>query len=480
MKLLEGKNSRITPNWAIWVIVTLFLGSILALMAFPRNGIATWHCVGDTQLNVTASLAQEKFGGCDGGSILRIALDFNNGGKLEDSTINSLNLWPPGMAFIELTLFKLFGVGIGIGTAIASLISISLLLSFVFFISVLARLKFFLPAVISSFLLLVSTPIRGWVLGTGLMYQEGFALCCVIVAMTAIIWIDVDSRTQKLGFVRAIVAGIGLGGAAYFRAIFEPIISILIVVSMLSILAILAVNRNVEKFRRSTLRVSFLQVAVISLVAFCVMLPWRAALVTNIHPGDSSWTKVGSNIWGSRWLSSSSLDKMGLSPWQEGGLNAPCVIDKELCKQIAQKELNSTAPYSGSGYYSQEQFRKMVIRTYLKHPIATLRYKAEVFYRFWTVNNFENYLGHKALLEGWSYLLAFAVSVAFSILRFRQLPISSSLWIVQVFATLGILMIYHLEARYLIFLKVGAVLIINAHVASIIASRRHLKKNELS
>lgn len=447
-----------TNVFQIFVSFSIFLGflTLLLYLAIPTNFNAVWHCAGIVDLRVDAKSAQSSFGGCDGGSLLGVSLDIIDGGGLTEQSLNSLSLWPPGLSLIESFILRTNGLGAPIAIYLAVLISLAFATVFVFSMSGFPKKH----RVLVSLLLVAmvfSSPIEGWILGTGLMYQEGFATAFFMLALVLVASISSKATTKERSIV-AICAGVCLGFAAYFRSIFDPIILFGLMCSI-SFFVLSAFKYFFKSHTKTNWQSNkFLYSSIIFLCAVITMLPWRIFLGNSIHSGNYSWTAAGANIWASRWYPNEILDNQGLKPWREGGLNAACQAYPDKCREIERLEMSSPYPYTGSGYFSQSEFRSMLISEYLTNPIAIIHYKFDVFKSFWLLHNSENYLGRQRLFEGVAYFFVFVSSLVVSIVRFKKHPELSIIWLSTVLIHVLVLFVYHLEARYLIPLKLGGML----------------------
>jgi hypothetical protein len=264
----------------------------------------------------------------------------------------------------------------------------------------------------------------------------------------------------------AIASGLCIGLAAYFRSIFDPYIILLSGLAVFIILLIGIKKIFRDKARITTRNQSAYLFLIITLSAILLMLPWRIFLGTSIHKGDFSWTVLGETVWSSRWVTNEMLDSQGLGPWREGGFNAACQIDPEKCTFIQSIESVSDAPYTGQGHFNQSQFRNFLFRTYFSNPVETLKFKLNVFSKFWYTNNTENYLGRYSPVEGTLFLISTLWATTWSITRMKQNQLLSSLWLTKLFVTFSILMVFHVEARYFIFLKIASVIVVSLLVRS--------------
>lgn len=455
--MADAKHAK-TNVFQILVGFSIFLGflTLLLFLAIPTNFNAVWHCAGIVDLRVDAKSAQSSFGGCDGGSLLGVSLDLIDGGGLTEQSINSLSLWPPGLSLIESFILLTNGLGVPIAIYLAVLVSLAFATVFVFSMSGFPK-KYRVLAGLLLVAMAFSSPIEGWILGTGLMYQEGFATAFFMFSLVLVASISSKAATKKR-LTLAIGAGVCLGFAAYFRSIFDPIILFGLLFSI-SLFALNAFKHLVKSHSKTNWQSNkFLYSSIIFLCAVITMLPWRIFLGNSVHSGNYSWTVAGSNIWASRWYTNEILDNQGLKPWREGGLNAACQAYPDKCKEIERLEMSSPYPYTGSGHFSQSEFRSMLINEYLTNPLAIISYKFDVFKSFWLLHNSENYLGRQRPFEGIAYFFVFISSLAVSIVRFKKHPELSIIWLSTVLIHLLVLSIYHLEARYLIPLKLGAIL----------------------
>jgi hypothetical protein len=105
-----------------------------------------------------------------------------------------------------------------------------------------------------------------------------------------------------------------------------------------------------------------------------------------------------------------------------------------------------------------------LISTYLSNPLETIQFKSRVLAAFWNTNNTENYLGRPAPVESFIFFVTTIVATILSVARLKLSFFLSTLWLSQIFVTLTVLLVFHVEARDLIFLKIAGVIVLALHL----------------
>ncbi len=440
-----------------YTIFFVFFMLVQIFMYLPDNlsTFKSMHCTGPVSIFEDTTQILELFGGCDGGSLLSISLDLLNGDGLGDKSKLFLNLWPPGLSFVHTIPIYLIGNSVPlIFFYILLYIFIFSIIYTVFMYSQRNNLFFVLLAFFFSIFFMFSSPVNGWFFESGILYQETFAYIFLVIGFLISFKIDFSN---KFSFVPGILTGICFGVASYFRSSLDIFNQILIVTTLLILFIRLGFNYSQKNFSDLGLKLSKTLLG-ISLGILLVTIPWRIYLATEIHQGNFSWT-VYSGIWKSRWTPSQIMIEQGLGPWVDSGMNLGCQIDNEKCLYLNQPNLISQI--ENVDFMTREEFyRNELINSIISNPLEYLKNRSKVFILHWFTDNKYNYLEKSNLYEGLFFgLLAIITFFMVIYSGSKNLIISNLIWVLLIFSTLAPLSIFHIEARYLIFLKLISIFV---------------------
>ena len=140
-------------------------------------------------------------------------------------------------------------------------------------------------------------------------------------------------------------------------------------------------------------------------------------------------------------------------------MNLGCQIDNEKCLYLNQPNLISQI--ENVDFMTREEFyRNELINSIISNPLEYLKNRSKVFILHWFTDNKYNYLEKSNLYEGLFFgLLAIITFFMVIYSGSKNLIISNLIWVLLIFSTLAPLSIFHIEARYLIFLKLISIFV---------------------
>ena len=479
-RLPISKSRRITDGFRAirlsnetLILSAVFAGVWLTLLIGMSTaggwGISTHAGI---PLSYDAEAAREAFGGSDAGSYLQAALGLRDLGPWGIGGNQWVyNLWPPGMVALNL-----------VAVTVESALSIPYLLALVILISavwatILTRLWKILEGIapIAGFVFLVVfllTSSANPMVKVDFAYGDGIAAGLVGLAV-AELWI-VKGRSVRENLKRLIYVGFLLSGAMHLRATFETLSSFLLIVPLVIYLVWAAVSlasRNLDNFsgRRALAQVSF-----VAFVAQILSIPWRAFAGTFIRPGDYRWSTVLDGSWSARWVPTE-LYSPEAGFLRAGHANFACLNDPERCQEIALLEQGSLSPYTGNGFFTQEEFREMLLASFLETPLQWAQERFGMFFLgFFSKTG--GGIGQLDVLEGLLLLMGvvFGITMLIATGQFNR----AGVWISFLTAAglSGILLFFHMETRYLLPIKLTMLVFIFLVLAEFLAGKTSLKQ----
>lgn len=456
-QIFKGLGSLIGSRMLQNISLFIFSLIVILLTVFP-NGLDSVHFNVSFRDDV-ADLAK-AFGLADPGSYLNAAIELERYGHLTSNQIWVINLWPPGMVWLDALLVGYFGDNFGIAFAIL-VISIWTMLSGFFAIELKKHFGFLISLISVSFLLL-SSPIQMWVLHSGLYYAEGISIAAFFGGLILLIRGSHNDPDTVLVYVRGMVAGIFFAVSAYFRSTFSTLEALLLFLSLF-LAATLFFLRKKRKFDGlfTGLKRQFKLLSITWLSMFLLMEPWLQ-FTQHFVRGFRAWSVVGANFFRNVWaIRSESADFM-----QAGGIGWGCEIDKVFCQEV-----NGFETSTGTLYPIQD----LIIHamwTILTHPVQYLEDRLKFLGTGWFSN--EASMGTSAIVPGFILLILF-IGVLVQTLRLSVNPdfVTAFIFLAAVLV-IAPLMIGHVEPRYFIPLKLLFILY------PWLLSKKKLQSNQLS
>ena len=388
----------------------------------------------------TEEVAKKWVNGQDNETVFQSAFSWYKYGILNDPYwVWVTNIWPPGMTFINYVVISIVGIE---GKFIAALIAVNSGLWSLVFVQVYKSGKTWFDRMVffsGSTYLLSSWIFQDWVMGKWFAIASGFALPFFVLAI-----VSVDSHRLRL------FASFMLTFSALIRVTSNLIVQVtgLIAVFLIAVgylypavslrLPRVFKSRNALEIRRRGIRILLLLILPIIAVE-----GWTSYVTNRVHPDNRAYTmSVDSLFHGMRWRTSEDLNRVGGGFIVSGTGNWACGIAPQQCTEIAERELNTSEPYSGTdnGYYTGLQLRDMAIKAALQNPIAYIEYRTPSFWKFWSNGN---------LVYGIVMTLVVFLAIAFATINLiRTTMIQPLLYLVFVAVNTAPLVYIHLQLNY--------------------------------
>lgn len=380
-------------------------------------------------------------------------LELSRHGWLTPDSMWIFRLWPPGFAILLGSIFSIFGVEVPF---LSILLVLTIMVCTFMLMTVRRYLSLYVPAAWALGLPLlpfVFSVTRFFLLEPiGLAFGEGFS---VIFFITSIFMLLLAVAAGSIR--RALVSGVFLALAAYFRSQYE----LLAVCMLLGALALLVGGVVLSFIRKKSISFgksgsSLMLVVVAMLSAQLLMLPWR--IHNYIESGSLSWVQTADLVARNGLASDEKLLGMGAKFVIIGGGNLACKLEPDYCDKTD---------------------KSLFYDAFFRNPGKWLGYKSTFLEKFWfsdieyfpEVVDDEDYPGD--YLEN-SLILALALS-SFCILFAARKMRSASLyfWVFCSFygCFLIVFSLVQLEVRYFFLMKIFAMFCWIALAATVWSAR---------
>ena len=399
--------------------------------------------------------ARKILGGLDAGSYMQGGLSLAQGTFRDPSNNFIWELWPPGMSLMNFLIIKVLGTNSSpllIWSLIASLVTALLTYMLIGFLQ--NQIKIFqIFGLTLIAILLISSATQGWLLDQGIMYAEGLT---VLGLFSSLYFMGKYLEANKP--VHLAISGIALSLAVFMRSINLTIIYLLFA----SLIILLIVKTAQVLLKSKGKEITVVKVGTLSAltaVPILLMSIWMLFRSTWIPNLQFQWVTSAANSWKWYWMRDSDFKGTG---WEivAGIDNWACQIDKAVCAKIY------AAPDTNWDYQG------LCIQAIFNNPISFMVERIPNFWDYWVLNGRWLYPPQSripasvSLAEGILFLCIFLFAL-FSITRIMNRSYEIALLQLAIlFGNFLPLLIYHLEGRYFLPIKLVAVFIIlqNLHI----------------
>jgi hypothetical protein len=334
---------------------------------------------------VTLQLAPQRmaqiFGFSDQGSYLQAALDLIATGKNTPQWAWVLNLWPPGMVWLDAGIIRFspldYGVTIGLITALLWSATLALL-TWPF----MRRLKPALVVLLVELAILGTSPFQSWMFDEGLFYADGLAAGAFLLGLALIVNRSRSAAPVQVWIRDGIYVGIAFAAAIYLRAAYQLVPWALAALT-LAILGMIAVKRirglpTIDLGRQAILLIFAAVTVPILMHPYTTYLQQDRGRTQFVMTQDIFYA----NAWNSR-----ALDKV--PQWLlDGGSTMGCDIDPEECALI------HTAKSNGK-IFAPEELRRALVKAIITHPIQFVGNRVSYVTEQWFADEVGSYFHQK-------------------------------------------------------------------------------------
>lgn len=376
---------------------------------------------------------------------LTAALDIANNGWIGVNNDWIFNLWPPGFAFLEAVIIKIFGENVPLILILQLIISaiFAIICTLLFYI-LNKRINVFF-ALILPLIFFIFPVFRIFLLGQfSVSFGEPFSIAFFIL----FILFAVQSLDQKNSIKYAVLAGLFLGLSTYFRSYFGTIQAFLSILGLVLMLYVLMINffknsKNIEY------KVFIRNIFLIVFVSNLIMLPWRIYHLK--YQNSLKWVFTGDLMIQNQLRSSDSFLNGG--EWLLiGGANTACRVDKAICDKV------------------DEDSKKLVIKTWITNPVEWYNIKFEIIDEYW-FSEIKNWTKPKVYenvdfnkIFNFIVLIIIIISILYLFIN-KNSKTNDNLLLIWIYFSLilsymAIFTFAHFEVRYFYFPKIIAIYIL--------------------
>jgi len=436
----------------VYLCYFLILGAYATLVHQPAGQIDAFNTTARDLL---------KFVPSDPGSFITGAMDIADKGWIAPSNNWIISFWPPGFLLIEAGLIKVMGLDTPhfvyaiqlLACAAWALVLCQFNRTLRDWVSAplawLLPLALFVPPVARSFLL---EPGR-------VIFGETFSIAFFFLGVLYALQAFAAIRPRKL----AVLAGMSLGFAAYFRSQFE------LFVLGLTFWLLIAWLWHLMRRKQEPASARWMGVAlVIVLSAHVLMLPWR--VYHQVTMGSPKWVYTEQLSFSTSVTTREELLSKGGGFIVEGGGGLTCRIDPSTCGRV-------------------DEAAKLFIRTLLTHPIQWHAMKFGIIGKYFFASQQDmDQAGSPRSVTDYVTNIYFLASIIGAILLGIALarrgsvfaPLLNWLNVTVLSAYYLIFMVHQYEVRYFYFGKLYATLMaLTGLVLWITNDKQHRKKSTL-
>ena len=442
---LSGSRYLITGHWLVqFVVVLLFIFF---------QGVDTPHGL------VTLQLAPERmahiFGGGDSGSYLKAALNLIANGRNTSEWAWVLNLWPPGMVWLDAGIIRFspldYGVTIGLITALVWSVTLSVLTW-----PLMRWLKPALLVLLVEIAVLGTSPFQSWMFDEGLFYADGLAAGLFLLGLALIVNRARAAAPVQVWIRDGIYVGIAFAAAIYLRAAYQ------LVPWALAALALVIAGMIIAKRIRGLPTVDLGRQAILLISAALtipiLMQPYTAFVQQD--RGRTQFVMLDNLVYESVWKNHTvDTDPQWLL---DGGLSVGCDIDPGKCALIQRTQ-------SDGKVFTPEELRNALFESIITHPVQFVGNRGSYVAEQWFADEIGSYFHVKTDYEsgtvsysssnnlnpgqGLLYLVLLIAAIAAACILAVRGRWALVIIPVMVLAILAPFAIVHVEVRYLIPLK---------------------------
>jgi len=328
---------------------------------------------------ITLQLEPERMasilGQGDSGSSLGAALDLAHNGALSASWAWVLNLWPPGMVWLEAAVIKFSPVSFGVSMAIViSLVwgtAVSLL-SWPFF----RGMRSLIAILLVELLILGTSPFQSWMFDEGLFYADGLAAGFLIIAVAVLAHRSWASGPLHLWIRDGVLSGLAFAAVMYFRSSYQLVPWAL--GGLLVILLVVAVARRKTANGAWLLRQSLIVGVVLGTLGL-MLQPYITYLAQTQN--RTSMVVTENLVFAAIWRSP--LDDVPQWVRNSGG-TVGCDVDPQRCTELYDLRI-------AGDEVSQAEYRASFVNAVLHYPDRYIAERASLLSRQWSADEIGSY-----------------------------------------------------------------------------------------
>jgi hypothetical protein len=428
---------------------------VVVLVFIFFQGLNTPHGLVTLQLAPEQMVRMPIFAAGDQGSYMRAALNLVATGQNTPEMAWVLNLWPPGMVWLDAAIIRFspldYGVTIGFITALLWSTTLSLL-TWPFMRAV----KPALVVLLVELAILGTSPFQSWMFDEGLFYADGLAAGSFLLGMALIVNRVRSAAPVQVWIRDGIYVGIAFAAAIYLRASYQLVPWALAALALA--IAGMIVAKRIRGLPSGDLGRQAILLICAALTIPILMQPYTAFVQQD--RGRTQFVMTQDLVYAGVWKSPQ-LDS--IPQWAlDGGTTVGCDIDPGECALIHRAQ-------SAGKVYTPGELRHALFQAIVNHPLEFVGNRVSYVSEQWFADEIGSYFHQKADYksgpgsynssdnlnpgQGLLYLvlLIAAIVAAFKLAaRGRWALLIIPLMAVALLAPFAIV---HVEVRYLIPLK---------------------------
>lgn len=334
------------------MVIAWFAQFVLMLLLFFFQGVNTAH--GLVTLTLTPERLVEILGFADAGSYLQGAQNLIASGRITPEWAWVLNLWPPGMVWLDAVVLYASPLPFGTSIALISALVWSLalaILAWPFLRSPRAALVVFA----AELAILSTSPFQSWMLDEWFLYADGLAVATFLIGLGILV-----NRVRTLGsrqvWIRdGVFAGTAFAAMVYLRASYQLIPWMLAAIGVLLVVLILARRRRGAHTEHLMRQFIFIAAAVGSVVL--LLAPYMVYSISTKNTVQLVQTEdlVYQHVW-------EQPGQDNVPQWMvDGGSSLGCDLDRVTC-DLVHERIDSGDPMA------PQELRDRLIGAVLANP----------------------------------------------------------------------------------------------------------------
>jgi hypothetical protein len=400
---------------------------IVAAVIF-YGGLGAHH--GVVTLDMSPKEIVTAYGPGDAGSYLQGALALTESGRIPPDSWWVLDLWPPGMVWVDALAiaYSPFPVAVTVALALSVVWGVALaLLTW----PVVRRRRWLLGVAVVDLVVLATWPFEAWILDEGIMYADGFAAGFLLIGLAVIVHRSLNGGPVPLWVRDGLLAGTALAASVYFRAS-NNLVPVALGGLALVLAAALLIGRVRNRPRSRSVVTNALLAATAAATAVLLMLPYGALIFHREH--RVQFVNTQELLYSVSWQYA---NEEPLPQWLvDSGDPLGCELDADQCEKfIAQDPPPSTS-----------ELREALISAIVDHPGRWLDLRLHTFVHQWFT-----YDANPA--EGYAWLALLLVTLGASLALARGGRWALLMVPLAAVALVGPFSFVHVEERYLIPIK---------------------------
>lgn len=456
---LRGRAAEFLKRPSVFMLLTWLAQLVLMLALFFFLGPNTPH--GRVTLEMPVDRLLEVFGFSDPGSSLQAAQNLIANGTSTPEWEWVLNLWPPGMVWLDAAILYASPLPFGVSIALVS----SLVWSLTF--AVLAwpfvrTTKGAIITVVVELAVLATSPFQSWMFDEWPFYADGFAVASFLLGV-GILVNRVRRPGDRLVWVRdGIFAGIAFAFTIYMRSSYQLVPWMLAAIGVVLVVVIVLRRRRGRDYASPLRQLLFVGTATATILL--LLAPYAA--YTYKQDGRLAFVATEDLVYEHVWQDPKTDD---LPQWMiDGGSSLGCDLDQATCDRVHEQIAAGNAP-------TPDQLRGLLISAVVANPGEFVANRVYYVLSQWFADERDSYT-HKPgdytpgqdtytmspnlnVPQNLLYLGFLITAVACSLVLVRR-----GEWLLlfipgSVLAVLAPLAVVHVEVRYLIPLKLLALLV---------------------